>query len=110
MCDNGSLPPVLEKVNHDLGHYEGRDLGLYEGRIKLDPIEEVAEQPKLPSPHMSAPILPPIRPRPVAFKIEGQPTPNTLAAITNNLKNLKSAASFPDESFEPIHLELPKDN
>ena len=36
-----------------------------EDRIKLDPIDE---QPKMPSPHLSAPVLPPIckRPRPVS--------------------------------------------
>ena len=73
------LPPVFAKARFD---------DLYEGRIKLDPIEEV-EQSKLPSPHMSAPILPPIRPRPASYKIKDQPTSNTLAAISHNLTNLR---------------------
>ena len=73
------LPPVFAKARFD---------DLYEGRIKLDPIEE-NEQSKLPSPHMSAPILPPIRPRPASYKIKDQPTSNTLAAISHNLTNLR---------------------
>ena len=99
------LPPVLLKATDSL----------YEDRIKLDPLQEDGGelQPKLPSPHMSAPILPPIRPRPsVALKVEGQPNPNSVAAISQNLSSMRfSAASFPDEtpSFESLKLELPKD-
>merc|ERR1712029_226992 len=96
------LPPVLLKATDNL----------YEDRIKLDPLQEDELQPKLPSPHLSAPILPPIRPRPsVALKVEGQPNPNSVAAISQNLSSMKSAASFPDDnmSFESLKLELPKD-
>ena len=83
------LPPVFAKAIYD---------DLYEGRIKLDPIEEV-EQSKLPSPHMSAPILPPIRPRPASFKIKDQPTSNTLAAISHNLTNLRFVYILKSVSF-----------
>ena len=101
--DDNDLPPVIAKANLD---------DIYEGRIKLDPIEEVEQQPKLPSPHLSAPVLPRIRPRPVlALKVEDQPTTNTLAAITQNLNNMKTtvttAASFPDDDItNPIKLEF----
>ena len=67
-----------------------------EDRIKLDPIDE---QPKMPSPHLSAPVLPPIckRPRPVSQKnVETLPNSSSVAAITENLTK-HSAASFPDE-------------
>ena len=96
---SNEIPPVIAKANLDI----------YEGRIKLDPMEEVEQQPKLPSPHLSAPVLPRIRPRPVlALKVEDQPTTNTLAAITHNLNNMKTfpvttAASFPDDDDEEIN-------
>merc|ERR1711971_1353375 len=70
-----------------------------EDRIKLDPIDE---QPKMPSPHLSAPVLPPIckRPRPVSQKnVEELPNSSSVAAITHNLNmhTVHSAASFPNE-------------
>jgi hypothetical protein len=92
----------------------------FESRIHLEPLED--SNPHLPSPHLSAPVLPPIskRPRPVATKVEGPPSPTSLAAISNNLNNLRaqrealkvaSAASFPASAdLDPIHLELPKDD
>ncbi len=67
-----------------------------ESRIKLDPIDE---QPKMPSPHLSAPVLPPIkRPRPVSAKVvDGLPNSSKVAAISQNLStmHINSAASFP---------------
>ena len=103
--DHNDLPPVIQA--------NASNLDIYEGRIKLDPIEEIEQQPKLPSPHLSAPVLPRIRPRPVlALKVEDQPTTNTLAAITHNLNNMKTmvttAASFPDDDDEinPIQLQF----
>ena len=93
-----------------------------EDRIKLDPIDE---QPKMPSPHLSAPVLPPIckRPRPVSQvsltfcielfvmifdicfdflfqkNVEELPNSSSVAAITQNLTmhTVHSAASFPNE-------------
>ena len=53
----------------------------------------------MPSPHLSAPVLPPIckRPRPVSQKnVEALPNSSSVAAITHNL-TMQSAASFPEE-------------
>ena len=66
-----------------------------EDRLKLDPLDE---QPKLPSPHLSAPVLPPIsRPRPQnAQKVAILPNSTSVAAITHNLAHINSdSASFP---------------
>lgn len=86
---------------------------MLESRIKLDPIDE---EPKLPSPHLSAPTLPPIskRPRPVSQqKIENVDT-SSVAAISQNLSTLQlgqrlSAASFPtsEEKEFSVDLRLP---
>ena len=102
-----------EVVNHpkELPHASV----MLESRIKLDPIDE---EPKLPSPHLSAPTLPPIakRPRPVSQqKVENVDT-SSVAAISQNLSTLQrgqklavnSAASFPYEEREfSVALKLP---
>ena len=84
---------------------------MLESRIKLDPIDE---EPKLPSPHLSAPPLPPIskRPRPVAQqKINENVDTSSVAAISQTLqrqKSVNSVASFPPEENEfSLDLKLP---
>ena len=79
------IPSILKEQDSE----PLESLGILESRIKLDPIDE---QPKMPSPHLSAPILPPIsssvapRPRPSGGqKVEGLPNSTSVAAISQNL-------------------------
>ena len=87
------IPSILKNENGSQS--------VLESRIKLDPLDE---QPKMPSPHLSAPILPPIagRPRPVAQKVDRLPNSSSVAAISQNLTSMQlttedSVAYFPPE-------------
>ena len=86
---------------------------MLESRIKLDPIDE---EPKLPSPHLSAPPLPPIfkRPRPVGQQKVEEVDETAVAAVSQNLttlqrqKSASSVASFPPPENElTLNLKLP---
>ena len=93
-------------------------VGCLEDRIHLPPM---GDQPRMPSPHLSAPPLPPIkrpRPRPAtsmsSFKPTETPSASELEAISKSLREAEmlcqSAASFPVEKIHQIHLELPRDS
>lgn len=88
------LPRGLKPVNPPM----------LDDRLKLDPMDD-PDGVKLPSPHLSAPVLPPIqarqRPRSSAgSRVETVPSSTSVAAISQNLSSMQhisSAASFPAE-------------
>ena len=96
---NNVLPSVIQS--------NASNLDIYECWIKLDPIEEVNQEPKLPLPHLSAHQLIPHKAKASAsLKSEDQPTTNAIAAITHNLNNIKTTKLLQLLFFRMMKMKL----